>query len=157
MFVITKALNLVRKNYCRDSICYSILSCMESTSIVSHSFLIYFSFQFMGLLADFRQFLALIAPCTPQHTLLWFLFSPKLNPTLQPYNHAACTKIASALLQSSNTSSRSNTRTRMMLLCRCSRNAAAVVGHRLYKEIRKVQLKKAKMKGSHVPNSATYM
>ncbi|XWS37419.1 hypothetical protein CRYUN_Cryun19dG0041400 [Craigia yunnanensis] len=32
-----------------------------------------------------------------------------------------------------------------------------VVGHRLYREIRKVELKKAKMKGSHVPNSATYM
>ncbi|KAK8511790.1 hypothetical protein V6N13_029379 [Hibiscus sabdariffa] len=33
----------------------------------------------------------------------------------------------------------------------------AVVGHRLYREIRKVELKKAKMKGSHVPNSATYL
>ncbi|XWS51061.1 hypothetical protein CRYUN_Cryun12cG0143800 [Craigia yunnanensis] len=32
-----------------------------------------------------------------------------------------------------------------------------VVGHRLYREIRKVELKKAKMKGSHVPNSATYL
>ena len=32
-----------------------------------------------------------------------------------------------------------------------------VVGHRLYREIRKVESKKAKMKGSHVPNSATYM
>ncbi|KAE8707395.1 HIPL1 protein-like [Hibiscus syriacus] len=31
------------------------------------------------------------------------------------------------------------------------------VGHRLYREIRKVELKKAKMKGSHVPNSATYL
>ncbi|KAE8666033.1 HIPL1 protein-like [Hibiscus syriacus] len=33
----------------------------------------------------------------------------------------------------------------------------AVVGHRLYREIRKVELKKEKMKGSHVPNSATYL
>ncbi|XWS48088.1 hypothetical protein CRYUN_Cryun13aG0042800 [Craigia yunnanensis] len=32
-----------------------------------------------------------------------------------------------------------------------------VIGHRLYREIRKVELKKAKMKGSHVPNSATYL
>ncbi|GMI99974.1 DDT-RELATED PROTEIN4 [Hibiscus trionum] len=32
-----------------------------------------------------------------------------------------------------------------------------VVGHRLYREIRKVELKKAKMKGSHVPSSATYL
>ncbi|XVE54875.1 hypothetical protein DITRI_Ditri03aG0117600 [Diplodiscus trichospermus] len=32
-----------------------------------------------------------------------------------------------------------------------------VAGHRLYREIRKVELKKAKMKGSHVPNSATYL
>ncbi|OMO61539.1 putative tRNA ligase [Corchorus olitorius] len=32
-----------------------------------------------------------------------------------------------------------------------------VVGHRLYREIRKVELKKAKMKGSNVPNSATYL
>ncbi|XWS60637.1 hypothetical protein CRYUN_Cryun07bG0052500 [Craigia yunnanensis] len=32
-----------------------------------------------------------------------------------------------------------------------------VVGHRLYREIRKVELKKAKMKGPHVPNSATYL
>ncbi|XVF50211.1 hypothetical protein PTKIN_Ptkin04bG0078000 [Pterospermum kingtungense] len=32
-----------------------------------------------------------------------------------------------------------------------------VVGHRLYREIRKVELKKAKMKGSHVTNSATYL
>ncbi|XVE57037.1 hypothetical protein DITRI_Ditri04bG0059400 [Diplodiscus trichospermus] len=32
-----------------------------------------------------------------------------------------------------------------------------VIGHRLYREIRKVELRKAKMKGSHVPNSATYL
>ncbi|KAK6249904.1 hypothetical protein QUC31_007377 [Theobroma cacao] len=31
------------------------------------------------------------------------------------------------------------------------------VGHRLYREIRKVEFKKAKMKGSHVPNSTTYL
>ncbi|XP_022727568.1 DDT domain-containing protein DDR4-like [Durio zibethinus] len=32
-----------------------------------------------------------------------------------------------------------------------------IIGHRLYRERRKVELKKAKMKGSHVPNSATYL
>ncbi|XVF54227.1 hypothetical protein PTKIN_Ptkin05aG0163600 [Pterospermum kingtungense] len=31
------------------------------------------------------------------------------------------------------------------------------VGHRLYREIRKFELKKVKMKGSHVPNSAIYL
>ncbi|GKV14160.1 hypothetical protein SLEP1_g25071 [Rubroshorea leprosula] len=31
------------------------------------------------------------------------------------------------------------------------------VGHRLYREIRKVELRKAKMKGSHVPPSTTYL
>ena len=41
--------------------------------------------------------------------------------------------------------------------CGCCRyEDDEIIGHRLYREIRKFEVKKAKSKGSHVPLNATY-
>lgn len=44
----------------------------------------------------------------------------------------------------------------MVLVILCRYEDDPVVGHRLYREIRKVEVKKVKAKGSHVLPTATY-